>query len=87
MRTLLFSLLLLLSSVPAWAAVPGGFTETTYSSSALGQTTGMAWAPDGSGRLFVITKPGQVRVEANVTVRYHISPAARLPETKPPTRN
>lgn len=66
MRTFLLSLLLLLLSVPAWSAVPSGFTETSYSSSALDQTTGLAWAPDGSGRLFITTKLGQVRV---VTLR------------------
>jgi glucose/arabinose dehydrogenase len=62
MRTLLFSLLFLLLAVPARAAVPTGFTETSYSASALNQATGLAWAPDGSGRLFIITKLGQVQV-------------------------
>jgi glucose/arabinose dehydrogenase len=62
MRTLLFSLLLLLLSVPARAAVPAGFTETSYSAAALNQATGLAWAPDGSGRLFVITKLGHIHV-------------------------
>jgi glucose/arabinose dehydrogenase len=47
---------------PAWAAVPTGFEETTYSSSALIPTTGLAWAPDGSGRLFLTHKNGRVLV-------------------------
>ncbi|MCP3104450.1 PQQ-dependent sugar dehydrogenase [Myxococcus sp. K15C18031901] len=60
MRQLL--LLLLLMAVPAWATVPSGFTETDYLSNELGSATGLAWAPDGSGRLFVTIKTGQVRI-------------------------
>lgn len=60
----LAALLLLLLSPPAWATVPAGFTETNYSSSSLTPATGMAWAPDGSGRLFVTLKNGAVRTVA-----------------------
>lgn len=39
------------------------FTENAFAnSSALGSATGLAWAPDGSHRLFVIHKEGQVGV-------------------------
>ncbi|WP_164008294.1 PQQ-dependent sugar dehydrogenase [Pyxidicoccus trucidator] len=63
MRTpLLTSLILLLLCSPAWATVPAGFSETSYTSSALTPATGMAWAPDGSGRLFITLKNGPVRV-------------------------
>lgn len=38
---------------------PANFSESIYvSSSLLGSTTGIAWAPDGSGRLFVARKGG-----------------------------
>lgn len=64
MRTpLLMSLLFLLLCFPTWAAVPG-FSETSYSSTELPAATGMAWAPDGSGRLFIILKGGVVRTVA-----------------------
>ena len=49
-------------SSPAVAAVPSGFVESPYTSNSLTQATGMAWAPDGSGRLFIIRKSGEVRV-------------------------
>ena len=64
MRLPLLSSLLLLLCSPTWAAVPTGFSETSYSSrdGELGFATGMAWAPDGSGRLFIILKNGPVRV-------------------------
>ncbi|MBZ4415360.1 PQQ-dependent sugar dehydrogenase [Myxococcus sp. RHSTA-1-4] len=61
MRTLLLTSLLL-SSTAVWAAVPTGFVETSYTSSALNLATGMAWAPDGSGRLFITLKNGQIRI-------------------------
>ena len=61
---LVASLLLLLLCTPAWATVPAGFAETDYTSSALTPATGMAWAPDGSGRLFVTLKSGVVRTVA-----------------------
>ncbi|WP_223635960.1 PQQ-dependent sugar dehydrogenase [Corallococcus sp. EGB] len=65
MRTpLMASLLFWMLSSPARAAVPTGFVETSYSSSSLTQATGMAWAPDGSGRLFVTLKTGVVRTVA-----------------------
>ncbi|MDC0712184.1 PQQ-dependent sugar dehydrogenase [Stigmatella sp. ncwal1] len=56
-----FILLGLLAS-PVLAAVPTGFQETVYSSSALTPATGLAWAPDGSGRLFITQKNGKVLV-------------------------
>ncbi|RKH57205.1 PQQ-dependent sugar dehydrogenase [Corallococcus aberystwythensis] len=65
MRTpLMASLLFLMMSSPARAAVPAGFVETNYSSTSLGSATGMAWAPDGSGRLFITLKNGVVRTVA-----------------------
>lgn len=65
MRTpLLASVLLLLLCSSAQAVAPAGFTETTYTSNSLSQATGMAWAPDGSGRLFITLKTGAVRVIA-----------------------
>jgi len=54
--------LLLLLAAPAWATVPSGFTETDYLSNDLTNATGLAWAPDGSGRLFITRKEGQIRV-------------------------
>ena len=39
------------------------FTETTLVSSPdLGSATGLAWAPDGSNRLFVTRKDGEIRI-------------------------
>ncbi|WP_309895920.1 PQQ-dependent sugar dehydrogenase [Archangium sp.] len=58
----LSSLLVLLWCTPASAAVPTGFSETSYSSTSLIPATSMAWAPDGSGRLFITLKTGAVRV-------------------------
>ncbi|MCY1077294.1 PQQ-dependent sugar dehydrogenase [Archangium lansingense] len=55
------ALLSLLAS-PALATVPNGFQETAYSSSSLTYATGLAWAPDGSGRLFILNKHGTVRI-------------------------
>lgn len=49
-------------SSPAWAAVPSGFVEMPFISNTLTQATGMAWAPDGSGRLFITLKTGEIRV-------------------------
>ncbi len=52
--------------LPAAKATPAdtaNFSETSFvSSSAIAYATGMAWAPDGSGRLFVICKNGEVRI-------------------------
>ncbi|MFP2898208.1 PQQ-dependent sugar dehydrogenase [Corallococcus sp. 4LFB] len=65
MRTpLMASLLFLMMSSPARAAVPAGFVETSQSSNQLTPATGMAWAPDGSGRLFITLKNGVVRTVA-----------------------
>jgi glucose/arabinose dehydrogenase len=49
------------------ALLDSNFTETTYvnDSSNLSQMTGMAWAPDGSNRLFVTRKTGQIRIIQN----------------------
>jgi glucose/arabinose dehydrogenase len=43
------------------------FTETVFvsDSSRLGLATGMAWAPDGSNRLFVLQRSGEVRIVEN----------------------
>jgi len=54
MRTLLLLLGLALT-VPARAAAPTGFDETTWKLG-VSPATGMAWAPDGSRRLFVLEK-------------------------------
>ncbi|QRK06317.1 PQQ-dependent sugar dehydrogenase [Archangium violaceum] len=62
--SLVTSLLLLLWCSPSWAAVPEGFSETSYTSSELTPATSMAWAPDGSGRLFITLKNGVVRTVA-----------------------
>ncbi|MCY1035941.1 PQQ-dependent sugar dehydrogenase [Corallococcus sp. BB11-1] len=65
MRTpLVASLFSLLLCSPALATVPAGFTETSYTSNTLTPATGMAWAPDGSGRLFVTLKNGAIRTVA-----------------------
>jgi glucose/arabinose dehydrogenase len=81
MRTLfIFGLGLLLSSGAKAAIVdPANFTETTYVSSAdLGFTTGIAWATDGSGRLFV-TRKGGFGGQQNAEVRV-LQNGAVLPE-------
>jgi len=53
-------------ALPSARAAPvdsANFSETSFvSSSNLALPTGMAWAPDGSGRLFVICKAGEVRI-------------------------
>ncbi|WNG25039.1 PQQ-dependent sugar dehydrogenase [Cystobacter fuscus] len=62
MRTLLACLLVLTPwASPAEATVPG-FVETNYSAPALTPATGLGWAPDGSGRLFLLNKNGTVRI-------------------------
>lgn len=45
----------------------GGIIEETWinNSTQLGQATGIAWAPDGSNRMFVTRKAGQVRIIEN----------------------
>ncbi len=53
--------LLFLAGASVWSAPvdPAAFSESTFlSSSALTNTTSMAWAPDGSGRLFLTQKNG-----------------------------
>ena len=48
------------------ATVPAGFSDSTFVENAnLSSATGMAWASDGSNRLFVIRKAGEVRVVQN----------------------
>ncbi len=51
-------------SDPGTPPVYGGFTESIYlrDTTNLSQTSGMGWAPDGSNRLFIIRKTGQVRI-------------------------
>lgn len=44
------------------AVLEPGFTQSSYITIPGGSLTGMAWAPDGSGRLFVMQKGGTVRV-------------------------
>jgi len=61
LRACLVLLSLWVSSV-ALATVPAGFQETIYTSTTLSQATGLAWAPDGSGRLFILNKSGRVRI-------------------------
>lgn len=64
------------STLPSAPVDAVNFSESIYVSSAdIGLTTGIAWAPDGSGRLFVIRKGGfsgqqnaQVRVVQNGAV-------------------
>jgi glucose/arabinose dehydrogenase len=63
MRTALLPAIAILSTLcaSAQAAVvdPVNFSESVYVSSAdIGSITGIDWAPDGSGRLFVIRKGG-----------------------------
>ncbi|WP_434346228.1 PQQ-dependent sugar dehydrogenase [Myxococcus virescens] len=62
MRSTLMLLGLLGLSSPTWAVVPSGFVETHFTSNTLTQAMGMAWAPDGSGRLFITLKTGEIRV-------------------------
>jgi glucose/arabinose dehydrogenase len=53
-----------------FAEPPPGFTESVVESSGeLSEATGIAWAPDGSNRLFVILKGGAVRVFQNGSLR------------------
>lgn len=63
-RFLLSLILVQMLSLRALAApVEPGFAETTFITNAsLGSPTGIAWAPDGSGRLFVTRKTGEVRI-------------------------
>jgi glucose/arabinose dehydrogenase len=62
-RGLVLSLLAAALALPALSAViDPGFTQTSYITIPGGNMTGMAWAPDGSGRLFVMQKGGTVRI-------------------------
>ncbi len=64
MRSMIHALLLigLASAAPLHATVSDpNWTETVFSSDG-NSHTGLAWAPDGSDRLFVIEKGGRVRV-------------------------
>ena len=75
----MFFLALLLSTASIALSTPvdpGNFSESIYvSGSNIGNMTGIDWAPDGSGRLFVIRKGGfggmqtaEVRIVQNGTV-------------------
>lgn len=67
MRRLLAALALLLLTVQSRGAVVDtvNFTETPFTVQSLTSVTGMAWAPDGSNRLFLIRKGGEVRIVKN----------------------
>ena len=61
-RSILLCMCVLFLSSPAGAVMfDPNFTETTWATAPSG-ATGMAWAPDGSGRLFVTIKTGPVRI-------------------------
>lgn len=75
MKRLFIALLL---SGFAHAAVPTGFTETVYTGSGLVPATSMAFAPDGSGRLFITGKNGTVRVVQFVNGRPQTSSGTTL---------
>src|SRR5687767_6107361 len=48
------------------AVLDSNFVESDYAVAAeLSTATGMAWAPDGSNRLFVTKKDGEVRIIKN----------------------
>ena len=70
-RTAMFLFLtamaLLLMRFPALATLVDttNFTETPFAIVAGGDITGIAWAPDGSNRLFVTRKGGEVRIVKN----------------------
>src|SRR6476659_5223219 len=69
-------LLTLCASAQAAVVDPVNFSESVYVSSVnIGSITGIDWAPDGSGRLFVIRKggfggiqPAEVRIVQNGAV-------------------
>ncbi|GEM_PF-2201550 len=64
-----FAVLDVLQLCGAWAGAPAdaNFTESVVVNDPtnLGNATGMAWAPDGSNRLFITRKDGQVRIVKN----------------------
>ncbi|RPH35830.1 MAG: hypothetical protein EHM91_16755, partial [Planctomycetota bacterium] len=57
----------LVPAVTAWAQVQEpNFAQTTYvADPAFNDATGMAWAPDGTNRLFVAMKGGAIRIVQN----------------------
>ena len=59
----------LLSNAHSAPVDPVNFSESVYVSDAnIGSMTGIDWAPDGSGRLFVTRKGGEVRIVQNGAV-------------------
>jgi MYXO-CTERM domain-containing protein len=71
MRRLVLALVLLCLGPPRAGAVvlDPAFTESLYAGAPeLGGATAMAWAPDGSNRLFVTVKDGSVRIIQNAAV-------------------
>lgn len=62
--TLAMLLVGVVSTAPA-AMSDGNFTEATFGSDVGDRVTGMAWAPDGSNRLFVTCQYGAVRIIQN----------------------
>jgi MYXO-CTERM domain-containing protein len=69
MKRLVLSLALLAGFSAAKSAsatmLDANFTESTFVNTSLGNITGMAWAPDGSQRLFLTVKGGPVRIVEN----------------------
>src|SRR5688572_33451033 len=61
-RTTVLLFLCGLLGAPAGAAVTDPNVSETAWASVGSAPTGMAWAPDGSGRLFVAQKQGTVRI-------------------------
>ena len=61
----------------AGGSVPAGFTESVFVSG-LAEPVSMAWAPDGSRRLFVTEKAGGIRVIRNGTLL--TAPFATFPQ-------
>lgn len=60
------ALILLAASVRSAPVDSVNFTEAVFvSGNGLGSMTGIAWAPDGSNRLFVTRKGGEVRIVQN----------------------
>lgn len=67
-RVTIAGLLAVLASLAPAAMTDGNFTETTFGSDVGDRVTGMAWAPDGSNRLFVTCQYGAVRIIQNGTL-------------------
>ncbi len=67
-RVALTVLLAALTSLTPAAMSDGNFTETTFGSDVGDRVTGMAWAPDGSNRLFITCQYGAVRIIQNGTL-------------------